>query len=84
MSQRTWMWIIGLVVIILAIYFFMGSNEPEAPVEAPAATTEPAAPATTTEPAAPAATEPAAPATTEPAAPATTEPAAPATTEPAD
>jgi hypothetical protein len=83
MSQRTWMWIIGLVVIILAIYFFMGSNEPEAPVEAPAATTEPAAPATT-EPAAPAATEPAAPATTEPAAPATTEPAAPATTEPAD
>jgi hypothetical protein len=81
MSQRTWMWIIGVVVVILAIYFFMGSNEPEAPAEAPAPTaTEPAAPATT-EPAAPA-TEPAAPATTEPAAPAT-EPAAPAT-EPAE
>ena len=31
MSQRTWMWIIGVVVVILAIYFFMGSNEPEAP-----------------------------------------------------
>jgi len=53
MNQRTWMWIIGAIVIILAIYFFMGADEPEvAPAEAPA-TTEPAAPATT-EPAAPA------------------------------
>ena len=60
MSQRTWMWIIGVVVVILAIYFFMGSNTPEV-TETPAAPSETAAPATT-EPAAPAA-----PATTEPA-----------------
>ena len=44
MSQRTWMWIIGLIVVILAIYFVIGSNQPEAvPAEAPAAA--PTAPA---------------------------------------
>ena len=79
--QRTWYWIIAAIVVVLAIYLFMGGEEPAPEPTAPAATTEPAAPAAT-EPAAPAATEPAAPAATEPAAPATTEPAAPAT-EPA-
>ena len=44
MSQRTWMWIIGVIVVILAIYFFMGSNEPErSPTGAPATTTAPPA-----------------------------------------
>ena len=38
MSQRTWMWIIGLIVVILAIYFVIGSNQPDpVPAEAPAA-----------------------------------------------
>ena len=58
--QRTWYWIIAAIVVVLAIYFFMGRGTETPPAPTAPAATEPAAPATT-EPAAPAATEPAAP-----------------------
>jgi hypothetical protein len=73
MTQRTWMWIGAVIVVILAIWLFMGSEEAtppvtEAPATAPAADAPATAPATDAPATAPA-TEPAAPAT-EPAAPA--------------
>jgi hypothetical protein len=71
MTQRTWMWIGAVIVVILAIWLFMGSEEATPPVtEAPA--TAPAADA-------PAADAPAtAPATDAPATAPATEPAEPA------
>ena len=52
MSQRTWYWIAAVIVVILAIYFFMGSKTPEATAPAtPPAATEPAAPADPAKPA---------------------------------
>ena len=43
MTQRTWIIIGAAVVIVLAIWLFMGSSEPEPATEtAPAATEEPA------------------------------------------
>jgi hypothetical protein len=80
MTQRTWMWIGAVIVVILAIWLFMGSEEATPPVtEAPAPTTAPAAdaPAADAPATAPATDAPATAPATEPAAPAT-EPAAPA------
>ena len=44
--QRTWYWIIAAIVVVLAIYFFMGRGTETPPAPTAPAATEPAAPAT--------------------------------------